>query len=62
MSACRRWTPQSGASGFRQFLSRLEGEALLSALTHTVVTIEVAGASVRRPNNMLRTLAHLLPA
>jgi len=41
MSACRRWTPQSGASGFRQFLSRLEGEALLSALTHTVVTIEV---------------------
>ncbi len=42
-----------------QLLSRLEGEALLTALARRVAAIEPAGPPVRRHNNTLRALAHL---
>jgi cytochrome P450 len=42
-----------------QPLARLEGEALLSALTRKAKTIELAGAPTRRYNNFLRAFASL---
>jgi cytochrome P450 len=42
-----------------QLLARLEGEALLASLARQAATITLAGAPVRRPNNILRALRSL---
>jgi cytochrome P450 len=40
-------------------LARLEGAAVLSALLERVATIELVGAPVRKPNNLIRSFASL---
>jgi 4-methoxybenzoate monooxygenase (O-demethylating) len=42
-----------------QFLARLEGECVLSALAHKVASIDITGPTRRRYNNTLRGLASL---